>query len=118
MHLSLGYKNAGKFLYTLQLLIGFATIVCTVLATSTFSGEMDPELCTGFVFENLPLNISTLMSNKCITSSTQMNMYHSLFFLSLASGMVIFILNYYNPMQRWRQLRGCACAMESTIWKY
>jgi hypothetical protein len=38
--------------------------------------------------------------------------------LGLATSVLVSVISYLNPSQRWRHLRSCACKIRSEIWKY
>ena len=43
---------------------------------------------------------------------------HAIFLLPVISSFVLSFLGYFNPVQRWRQLRLSACMLESHVWLY
>lgn len=43
---------------------------------------------------------------------------HTIFALSITSSIVIGMMSYLNPVERWRHLRCSACSIQGIIWKF
>ena len=62
--------------------------------------------------------VGILRSDSTLSSDSRQVMAHVLFGLATSITMVTSLDAFFNSKTRWRQLRSCACALESMIWCY
>jgi len=108
MRLAEQYKLRSKVLYFIVLLLGIGTVLCTDLRsearlqTACIEGDLDD-------------------SGSCDSTwlAGQEEVFKWIVFsLTLSSGLALTITSLLNPSLRWRQLRGSAGILQSTIWLY
>jgi len=129
MALGSHYKTLSKVTYALLLLLGIATVSCTVFQVMSLNNSGPSEgLCqslsngslTAEMLVQLDLSVDISQCDPpvggALPASTQLG--HAIFLLSLASSLLLSVIGFVNPSSRWRQLRASALSLESLIWQY
>merc|ERR1719197_473437 len=98
----------AKFTFAFQLFLGVVTVACTVIHSSlggTAAADADANATANATATPIPTpsDIGPLLDTDW--SDYKQVLPHAIFLLPVLSSFVLSFLGYFNPVQRWRQLR-------------